>query len=147
MGQPLRMLIVEDSKDDANLLLHTVRSAGYELVYEVVDTSPAMRAALESQDWDLITSDHAMPHFSAPAAQALAKELRPNLPLIIVSGEIDHLAVSLIKAGARDYVQKAELARLVPVIDRVLRDTELHHCSRVDAESTASIGDSLSPAL
>ena len=147
MGQPLRMLIVEDSKDDANLLLHTVRSAGYELVYEVVDTSPAMSAALESQNWDLITSDHAMPHFSAPAAQALAKELRPNLPLIIVSGEIDHLAVSLIKAGARDYVQKAELARLVPVIDRVLRDTELHHCSRVDAESTASIGDSLSPAL
>jgi len=86
-------------------------------------------------------------HAGAPAAQALAKELRPNLPLIIVSGEIDHLAVSLIKAGARDYVQKAELARLVPVIDRVLRDTELHHCSRVDAESTASIGDSLSPAL
>jgi DNA-binding NtrC family response regulator len=147
MGQPLRMLIVEDSKDDANLLLHTVRSGGYEPVYEVVDTSPDMRTALESQDWDLITSAHAMPHFSAPAAQALAKELRPNLPLIIVSGEIDHLAVSLIKAGARDYVQKAELARLVPVIDRVLRDTELHHCSRVDAESTASIGDSLSPAL
>jgi PAS domain S-box-containing protein len=131
MGQPLRLLIVEDSKDDANLLLHTVRSGGYEPVYEVVDTSPAMRAALESQDWDLITSDHVMPHFNAPAAQALAKELRPNLPLIIVSGEIDlNLVVSLIKAGAHDYIQKAELARLVPVIDRVLRDTELHHAQQ-----------------
>jgi PAS domain S-box-containing protein len=131
MGQPLRMLIVEDSKDDANLLLHTVRSAGYELVYEVVDTSPAMRAALESQDWDLITSDHAMPHFSAPAAQALAQELRPSVPLIIVSGEIDlNLAVSLIKAGARDYVQKTELVRLVPVIERVLRDTEFHRAQQ-----------------
>jgi PAS domain S-box-containing protein len=131
MGQPLRMLIVEDSKDDANLLLHTVRSGGYEPVYEVVDTSPAMRAALERQDWDVITSDHAMPHFSAPAAQALAKELRPNLPLIIVSGEIDlNLAVSLIKGGARDYVQKAELARLVPAIERVLRDSELHHAQQ-----------------
>jgi PAS domain S-box-containing protein len=121
----LRMLIVEDSKDDANLLLHTVRSGGYEPVYEVVDTEPAMRAALESQDWDLITSDHAMPSFSAPVALALAQELRRNVPLIIVSGEIDlNLAVSLMKAGARDYVQKTSLARLVPVIDRVLRDTE-----------------------
>lgn len=104
MGQPLRMLIVEDSKDDANLLLHTVRSAGYELVYEVVDTSPAMRAALESQDWDLITSAHAMPHFSAPAAQALAQELRPSVPLIIVSGEIDlNLAVSLSALGSESW--------------------------------------------
>src|ERR1700738_4287256 len=99
MGQPLLLLIVENSKDDANLLLHTVRSGGYEPVYEVGDTSPAMRAALESQDWDLIISDHAMPHFSAPAAQALAKELRPNLPLIITSGSIDlNLAISLITA-------------------------------------------------
>src|SRR4029077_7251052 len=95
MGQPLRVLIVEDSKDDANLLLHAVRSGGYEPVYEVVDTLPAMRAALESQDWDVITSDHAMPQFRAPAALAVGQELRPNVPLIIVSGEIDlNLAVS-----------------------------------------------------
>jgi PAS domain S-box-containing protein len=127
MGQPLNMLIVEDSKDDADLLLRTMRSGGYEPVCEVVDTSSAMRAALGRQDWDLITSDHAMPQFSAPAALALAKELRPDVPLIIVSGEIDlNLAVSLIKAGAHDYIQKTELARLVPVIDRVLRDTESH---------------------
>ena len=121
MSVPLRLLIVDDSSGDAILLVHAVRAGGYEPKYEVVDTGPAMRAALERQDWDLITSDHAMPNFSAPAVQALATELRPNVPLIIVSGEIDvNLAVSLVKAGAQDYVQKAELVRLVPVIDRVL---------------------------
>ena len=128
MTQPLRMLIVEDSKDDADLLLRAVRDGGYDPIYEVVDTAPAMRVALERADWDLITSDHSMPQFAAPAALALAKELRPRVPFIIVSGEIDlNLAVSLIKAGAHDYVQKSELARLVPAIQRVMRETELYY--------------------
>jgi PAS domain S-box-containing protein len=128
MGQRLRLLIVDDSKDDADLLLRAVRAGGYEPVYAVVDTSTAMRAALESQHWDLITSDYSMPQFSTPEVQALAKELRPDLPIIIVSGQIDlNQAVSLIKAGAEDYVQKQELARLPSVIDRVLGETELRH--------------------
>ncbi len=128
MSQSLRMLIVEDSKDDADLLVRAVRAGGYEPVFEVVDTSPGMRVALERADWDLITSDHSMPEFGAPAALALAKELRPRVPFIIVSGEIDlNLAVSLIKAGAHDYVQKSELARLVPAIARVLRETEFYY--------------------
>ena len=98
MNQPLRVLIVEDSPDDVELLLHVLRHGGYEIAYEAVDTPVAMRAALERQDWDVITSDHAMPRFSAPEALALAKELRPNVPFIIVSGEIDlNLAVSLMK--------------------------------------------------
>jgi hypothetical protein len=123
MIKPLRLLIVDDSRGDASLLLDALRSGGYEPEYELVDNEPAMRAALGHQDWDLITSDHRMPTFSAPAALAVTLELRPDLPLIIVSGEIDlNLAVSLIKAGAQDYVQKAELVRLVPAIDRVLRE-------------------------
>lgn len=133
MSVPLRLLIVDDSSGDAILLVHAVRAGGYEPKYEVVDTGPAMRAALERQDWDLITSDHAMPNFSAPAVQALATELRPNVPLIIVSGEIDvSLAISLIKAGAQDYVQKEELFRLVPVIDRVLREARFHGEQKAD---------------
>src|SRR5487761_870187 len=123
--QPLRLLIVDDSKSDAELLLRTLHTGGFEAAYEVVDSSAAMRAALERQEWDVITSDHAMPQFSGPAALALAQELRPGVPLIIVSGEIDlNLAVSLIKWGAQDYVQKAELAKLVPVMKRVLHDAE-----------------------
>ena len=89
MNQLLRVLMVEDSEDDATLLLCVLRRKGYEVVYTIVDTPAAMRAALESQEWDVITSDHAMPHFSAPKALELVKKLRPDLPFIIVSGEID----------------------------------------------------------
>ena len=125
MDQPLRVLMVEDSEEDATLLLRVLRRGGYEVVHSVVDTPAAMRAALERHDWDVITSDHAMPRFSAPAALALAKELAPDLPFIIVSGEIDlNLAVSLIKEGAQDYIQKRELPRLVPTIARELREVE-----------------------
>ena len=122
MSKTLRVLIVDDSADDAELLLHALRHGGYELAWVVTDTAEAMRAALERQDWDVITSDHAMPRFSAPAALALAKELRPDLPFIIVSGEIDlDLAVSLLRAGAQDYIQKRNLAEVVPAIERGLR--------------------------
>jgi PAS domain S-box-containing protein len=83
---------------------------------------------LQHRQWDLITSDHGMPQFSGPAALALTLELRPDVPFIIVSGEIDvNLAVTLMRAGARDYVQKTELARLVPVIERVLVDREVRN--------------------
>jgi len=125
MGQPLNLLIVEDSEDDADLLLRVLRPAGYEPAYEIVDTLPTMRAALETKDWDVITSDHSMPQFSAPAALALAKELRPDAPFIVVSGENDlDLAVSLMKSGARDYILKDELDRLVPTIKEVMREVE-----------------------
>jgi len=125
MNQPWRVLIVEDSEHDAALLLRALRREGYEVVYEVVDTYSAMRSALENRDWDVIISDHAMPRFSAPEALALAKELRPNLPFIILSGEIDlNLAVSLMKGGAQDYIQKRDLPRIVPAIERALKEAE-----------------------
>ena len=126
MNQLLRVLMVEDSEDDATLLLCVLRREGYEVVYAIVDTPAAMRAALESQEWDVITSDHAMPHFSAPKALELVKKLRPDLPFIIVSGEIDlKSAVSLMKDGAQDYIQKMELPRLVPAIKRVLDEAKI----------------------
>jgi PAS domain S-box-containing protein len=122
----LRVLIVDDSEEDATLLRHVLKKGGYKVVYSVVDTPENMRKALKSDDWDLITSDHAMPRFSASAALAIAKELRPDLPFIIVSGEIDiNLAVSLMKEGAHDYIQKSELPRLVPAIERELREVAL----------------------
>lgn len=119
-------MIVEDSEADATLLLHTLSRGGYEVIHAIVDTPTAMRAALESQDWDIITFEHSMPQFSAPVALALAKELRPNVPFIFVSGEIDfNLAVSMMQGGARDYIQKGELTRLVPTIERELREAEV----------------------
>jgi PAS domain S-box-containing protein len=126
MSQSLRVLIVEDVETDAALICYTLRRVGYEVNSRVVDTPEAMRAALESEGWDVITSDHSMPCFSAPEALAIGKELRPEIPFIIVSGEIDlNLAVSLMKEGAQDYIQKRELARLVSTIERELREVEL----------------------
>ena len=126
MNQPLRVLMVEDSKDDATLLLGVLHSGGYKVVYAIVDNAATMRAALESQDWDVIISDYFMSHFNTPEALALAKELRPDLPFIIVSGKIDlNLAVSLMKNGAKDYIQKTELSRLVPAIRRELNEAKI----------------------
>jgi PAS domain S-box-containing protein len=125
-NKTLRVLIVENSEEDAILLQHTLRHAGYEVTCEVVDTPETMRAALVRQDWDVITSDHAMPRFSAQAALAVAKELRPDTPFIIVSGEIDlQQVVSLLKDGSHDYIRKSELVRLGPVIERELREVGL----------------------
>lgn len=126
MSQPLRVLIVDDSQNDVTLLKHALRRGGYAVTCEVVDTAEAMRAALENQTWDVITSDHVMPRFNALAALELAKEFCPDVPFIIVSGEIDlNLAGALLKGGAKDYIQKHELARLAPAIERDLREVEL----------------------
>jgi PAS domain S-box-containing protein len=125
MNPSLRILIVEDSEYDVDLLRRTLQRGGYEVTSTVVDTPEAMRAALTQQEWDVITSDHSMPFFSAPRALALAKEVCPDVPFIIVSGEIDlNLAVSLMREGAQDYIQKGELSRLLPAIERELRDVE-----------------------
>jgi DNA-binding NtrC family response regulator len=117
MGKALSILIIDDSEVDAELLLHTLRAADYDVTYEIVQTEDAMRAALERQTWNLITSDQRMPRFDALAALRLAQQLKPSVPFVVVSDETDlSSAVSLIRAGARDYVQKHELKRLVPLI-------------------------------
>ena len=84
--RPLHVLIVEDKKSDVALLLLALRAGGFEVTYEAVATQAAMRAALHHHQWDLITSDHAMPQFSGPAALALTLELCRDVPFIIVSG-------------------------------------------------------------
>jgi DNA-binding NtrC family response regulator len=123
--QLLRVLIVDDSKADAELLVRALLAGGFDSSNELVDTSAAMRKALQDQEWDVIIADHNMPSFSGPGALALAQEICPHIPFIIVSGEIDlYLAVALIKGGAQDYVQKDEIVRLVPVMARVLHDAK-----------------------
>ena len=126
MNQLLRILIVDDSEDDANLIWQALQRGGYDAVSKTVDSSEEMLSALEHHTWDVITSDHGMPHFSAPAALEIATKKCPLVPFIIVSGEIDlNLAVSLMRNGAKDYITKTELSRLVPVIERELHEVEL----------------------
>ena len=125
MTTPLRVLIVEDSPDDAELLAREIRRGGYALEFERVDTGPAMEQALARHSWHLVTSDHAMARFDANAALNILKSSGVDIPFIIISGTMgEELAVTAMKAGASDYLVKGHLGRLIPVIQRELADVE-----------------------
>ncbi len=131
MGVPLRVLLIEDSEDDAALLLRELRRGGYEPAWERVETATALGAALVRHDWDLITCDYVMPQFSAPAALRLIQGRGIDVPVIIVSGEVgEEVAVTAMKGGAHDYVSKHQLARLLPAIERELRDAEVRRARK-----------------
>jgi len=124
-GSRLRVLIAEDSEDDALLIVRELERGGYDPVMCRVDSEPEMRAALEEGGWDLIITDHNMPSFDSGDALRLAREYDPNVPFILVSGSIgEEIAVDAMKAGAHDYVMKDNLTRLLPAIERELREAE-----------------------
>jgi PAS domain S-box-containing protein len=127
MGVDLKVLIVEDSEDDALLLARRLRKGGYDPTWERVDTPEDMGAALDGRSWDLVISDHSMPAFSSSAALGLLRSKGfVDLPFIIVSGNIgEDAAVAAMKAGAHDYLMKDNLARLNTAIERELRDAEV----------------------
>jgi signal transduction histidine kinase len=126
MRVPLRVLIAEDSEDDARLLLRELQRAGYQPTYERVDNPVAMTAALDGHAWDLVIGDYSMPAFSGPAALALLRARDPDTPFIFVSGTIgEDVAVEAMKAGAQDFLTKGNLRRLIPAIQRELSDTEV----------------------
>jgi len=123
MTTPLRVLIVEDSEDDTLLLLRELRKGGYGPIYDRVATPEAMRAVLAKQEWDIVISDYVLPQFSGLAALDVLRESGQDLPFIIVSGKIgENIAVTAMKAGAHDYIIKGNLARLVPAVERELRE-------------------------
>lgn len=127
----LRVLLVEDSEDDAALTLRQLKKGGYEPSHKRVDTPEAMRAALEANDWDVILSDYTMPEFSGPAALALLRSMELDLPFIIISGAMgEESAVMLMRSGAHDYIMKDSLIRLVPAIERELREAEVRRARR-----------------
>src|SRR5260370_32703429 len=123
--KPLRILMVEDDPNDELLMLRHLRQNGYAVTPRRVDTPASMRQAL-SQAWDLVLSDFYMPSFSASAALAILKEQEVDIPFIIVSGTIDEeMAVDSMRAGAQDFLPKGKLARLVPAIERELREAAI----------------------
>ncbi len=123
MSKPLRVLIVEDSEDDAELLVYQLERNGYDVISQRVDTQIAMSLALKQGVWDVILADYSLPNFSATAALKLLQETGLDLPFIIVSGNIgDGIAVAAMKAGAHDYLLKHNLARLVPAVERELQE-------------------------
>jgi len=122
----LEVLVIEDSEDDAVLVETELRRAGYTPVCQRVETTEALRAALDRQGWDLIISDYRLPRFDGLAALALVKEKALDAPFIIVSGFItEEAAVAAMKAGAHDYVMKDRLARLGAAVERELREAKV----------------------
>ncbi len=123
MSTRLRVLLLEDSEDDAELILRALRRGGYEPEHRRAESAAEMLAALEDGTWELIISDHAMPSFSATAGLEILRERNLDIPFIIVSGAIgEETAAEAMAAGAGDYVMKDSLRRLVPAIERELRE-------------------------
>jgi PAS domain S-box-containing protein len=119
----LRLLLIEDSEDDARMLIDEIARGGFDVQWERVETPEAMASALDGVPWDLIISDNVLLHFEGLAVLELFQEKELDLPFIIVSGKSgEELAVRAMKAGAHDYILKNNLSRLVPAIGREMRE-------------------------
>ncbi len=123
VSRPLHALIVEDSPEEAELIVRELERGGFAVVYERVQTAEAMRDALGRARWDVVLSDYRLPNFSAPAALELLQSTGADLPFIIITGTIgEETAVAALKAGAHDFLVKDRLARLIPAIEREMGD-------------------------
>src|SRR5512134_985922 len=147
MSAHLRILLIEDSEDDARLVLREVQRSGYEVDSERVETAEAMLATLERQAWDLIICDFSLPRFSAPKALEILQRSGVDIPFIIVSGTIgEESAVNALKAGAHDFIIKGNFARLLPAIERERQDAEVRRQRRErerELEAIASLSSTL----
>ena len=144
--KPLRLLLVEDNTSDALLLLDALREGGFDPYVERVDSASAMEAALAGASWDIVLADYSLPNFSALEALRVMRAAGLDLPFIMVSGTIgEELAVEAMKAGAHDYIMKDNLHRLVPAIQREIREaTERAARKRAeDALAHQALHDSL----
>lgn len=139
MTKILRVLIVEDSEDDTLLIENQLHRGGFSVEYERVETAATMRTALAAREWDLVISDYSLPTFNALAALTVLQQTGLDLPFIIVSGSIgEETAVRAMKAGAHDYIMKHNLARLLPAIERELRDAAIRRERRLTIEALRS---------
>ena len=127
--------MIEDSADDAELICNEIEQGGYKLKRKRVDTAPALNKALTKHEWDLVISDFSMPGFSALEALDIVKQQEPDIPFILVSGTIgEEAAVKIMKAGAHDYVMKDKLSRLVPAVNRELKEADIRRRNKAAEE-------------
>src|SRR5712692_11586674 len=135
MTTSLRVLLIEDFEDDAALVIRELSRAGYDVTATRVDTADALIAALEQDRWDIAIADYTMPRFSGIDALALLREYNADIPFLFVSGTIgEDAAVAAMRSGAHDYIMKDHLKRLVPAVERELREAA-GRLSRKQAEA------------
>jgi len=134
----LRIIIVDDSDACAQTLVRHLQENGHEVVFERVDEAAAMASLLQGKTWDLLLSGHNMPHFNSLAALKVLQQSGVDLPFIIVSGAIKtEEVVAALQAGAHDFIPMSDLSRLVPAMDRELRQAELRRENREVQETIA----------
>lgn len=126
MKTKLRLLIVEDSPEDAALIMSHLEQARYELNCDRVETEGGLHQALTRETWDAVLCDFTLPHFSGEMALRIVRAADVDLPFIYVSGTIgEDVAVEAMKSGANDYVLKGNLTRLAPAVARELREAKM----------------------
>src|SRR5260221_14703940 len=131
MTEPLRILVAEDSEADAELVQRELKRGGLDCQSRRVQTESDFRRELEEFQPHLVISDFSMPQFSGRQALAIARESQADIPFIFISGTIgENVAVDMMKAGADDYLMKNNLARLVPALERELREAEVRRGRR-----------------
>jgi len=133
MSEPLRVLFVDDSEKDVFFLLRELRKGGFEPYHKRVDDAASLRALLQSEEWQVVISDFHMPNFDGLMALQIFKEAGRDIPFILVSAIVgEETAVLAMKQGAHDYIMKRRLGRLVPVVQRELREAEMRGQQRRD---------------
>ena len=141
MAGLLRILLVEDNEDDAELVRRTLSRGEAAVELTRVEDEPSLRAALADGAWDAVIADYALPHFSAPEALAVVQDTGLDLPFIVASGTIgEDTAVAMMRAGAHDYLMKDKLARLLPAVEREIAEAQVRRERR---EAQAALQESL----
>jgi response regulator RpfG family c-di-GMP phosphodiesterase len=134
-NKSLHILLIEDSDDDAQLMLRELHRIGYEVNSQRIETANELHIALAEHEWDLVLCDYSLPHLDPPQALEIIKSAGLDLPFIIVSGTIgEESAISALKAGAHDFIIKGKYARLAPAIERELGEATVRR-QRRQAES------------
>lgn len=142
VNTPIRVLIVDDSEDDTLLLVDEIRNKGYDLSYLRVDTAESMIDAINSATWDIIIADYTMPCFSGPAALHVLQDSGLDIPLILVSGTADeHTGIDMMRAGAKDFIIKHSLSRLIPAIKREITDAESRKQRKTAEDSARTLAE------
>jgi PAS domain S-box-containing protein len=144
----LRVLVVEDRHDDLVLLLEELRRSGYDITHGRVETESTLAMALQTSPWDILISDFSLPTMTAHDVLRTAGRLRPDLPCIVISGTVaEESAVDVLRAGARDFVVKDRMTRLVPAIERELREAADRRRLRQSEESLSQMRERTEFAL
>ncbi len=137
-------MLIEDSPEDAQLLLAALRHGGYAPDCERVETEDALRAALDRRLWDIVLCDYTLPRFDGPSAIRVVRETGHDLPIIVISGVVgEDVAVEALRFGANDYLLKGNLTRLIPAVQRELRDAESRRARKLDEAKRRHAEDAL----